>query len=333
MKKVLKGIGIILIIGIIILTFLGIKYRGQIEFYINTIKNYKTIEVNAKAIPLSGTKNESMKDSQNIVINEKENNKVILNIYKSEKHLKSGSPVIIYVHGGAWMYGNSEIPENMSGVINQFRKAGYTIISVDYTLDTKTIDFNLQTTEVKDAIRWVYKNSEEYNFNTNSIGIIGASAGANLAMLAAYSDNDKFVGNESLKDYSSKVNYVVDLFGPTELSSLSENGESKELLEAVNKKEANLKTKAALKDYMDTYSPINYIKKGLPKTLIIQGKDDKIVPYSNSVDLYDKSKEVGNDVNLILLNNMGHAFTNINEKQTKEVIYKLLNFILFNSKL
>ncbi|MGL5416333.1 MAG: alpha/beta hydrolase fold domain-containing protein [Clostridium sp.] len=333
MKKVLKGIGIVLIIGVIILTFLGIKYRGQIEFYINTIKNYKTIEVNAKAISLSGAKNGSMKDSQNIIINERDNNKLTLNIYKSEKYLKSGSPVIIYVHGGAWMYGNSEIPENMSGVINQFRKAGYTIISVDYTLDTKTIDFNLQTTEVKDAIRWVYKNSEEYNFNTNSIGIIGASAGANLAMLAAYSDNDKFVGNEELKNYSSKVNYLIDLFGPTELSSLSKGGEPQELLEAVNKKELNLKKEGALVNYMNTYSPINYIKKGLPKTLIIQGEDDKIVPYRNSVDLYEKSKDAGNDVNLILLKGMGHAFANINENQTRDVIYKLLNFILFNSTL
>lgn len=74
--------------------------------------------------------------------------------------------------------------------------------------------------DVKDAIRWVYKNKDEYNFDTNNIGLLGISSGAHLSLLSAYSSEDEFIGDKKLANYPSKVNYVIDIFGPTELSTL-----------------------------------------------------------------------------------------------------------------
>ena len=45
------------------------------------------------------------------------------------------------------------------------------------------------------------------------------------------------------------------------------------------------------KDFMAKYSPINYVKKDLPKMLIIDSENDTMVPYSNSLPLYTKSKK------------------------------------------
>ena len=97
------------------------------------------------------------------------------------------------------------------------------------------IIFDKQISDVKDTIRWVYKNKDKYNFDIENIGLIGPSAGAHLAMMAAYSENDEFIGDSSLKDYPSQVKYVVDLFGPAELSKINLNYGPREIVENLSK--------------------------------------------------------------------------------------------------
>ncbi|MHC9344865.1 alpha/beta hydrolase fold domain-containing protein, partial [Clostridium perfringens] len=80
---------------------------------------------------------------------------------------RQGSPVLLYVHGGSWFYGNKDIPVLIAPLLDSFRKEGYTIIIVGYELATDKVDFNKQASDLKDAIRWLYKNKETYRFNTD----------------------------------------------------------------------------------------------------------------------------------------------------------------------
>jgi acetyl esterase/lipase len=64
------------------------------------------------------------------------------------------------------------------------------------------------------------KNAEKYNFDTNNIGLFGASAGAHLSLMAAYTPDNTFIGSPELSSYSAKVNYVIDHYGPVDLNKL-----------------------------------------------------------------------------------------------------------------
>lgn len=334
MKKVLKVIGIIFLGVLIVIGLVAYNFRGQIGFYINAIQEYTTIKNNLESV--EATKQLNMSKDMNykdIVYKEADGKAVTLDIYEAKKKLKGGSPVILYVHGGSWIYGSSQIPELMEPLLNIFRNEGYTIISVNYRLTTNEIDFYKQVSDVKDAIRWVYKNKDAYDFNTNEIGIVGASAGAQLSLLAAYTGNDYFKDDRALDNYSSKVKWVVDLFGPTQLSSLNMSIATGQLETAVKNREKSLRGKQSLEDYMKEYSPINYVKPDLPPTLIIHGTDDKMVPYKDSLELYEKSKNDGNNVELFAIDNAGHDFSNIDKKQILDMGVKFINFIIFNTKL
>ncbi|MGG5460355.1 alpha/beta hydrolase fold domain-containing protein [Clostridium sp. B9] len=333
MKKFLKVLGVIFLSLIIVLGVVAYSFRAQIGFYINIGKEYLALKENPPTI--EELQNMSMSkdmDYKDIVYKDTHGKTQTLDIYGPEKKLKNGSPVILYVHGGSWVYGNKEIPEVIAPLLDAFRKEGYTVISVGYELARDKVDFYKQTADVKDAIRWVYKNKDTYGFNTDEIGVIGASAGAHLSLLATYSGNDDFVDDKELAKYPSEVKYVVDFFGPTELDTLDMSSASWDLNRSIERTESQLNGEESISGYMDKYSPINYVKPNLPKTLIVHGRQDKLVPYSNSLDLYNKSKEEGNEVQILTLENSGHDFSQIDVNEVFELGLKVLNFILFNTR-
>ncbi|MGL4849966.1 MAG: alpha/beta hydrolase fold domain-containing protein [Clostridium sp.] len=334
MKKFLKIIAIILCIIIALIGGTLYYFRGQIGFYINVYKEYPILKDKLQSVAVSSnTDMNKMIDAKEVVYKKDKEKDVTLDIYEARKKLKNGTPVILYVHGGSWIYGNASIPTFMEPILDIFRNEGFTIISVNYTKDTKEIDFETQVSDVKDAIRWVNKNAKEYGFNKNETGIIGASAGAQLSLMAAYTDNNMFNSYEPLKDYSSKVKWVVDLFGPTDLKGLNMNIAKGDLKKAIDKREQNLNGRNNINEYMEEYSPINYVKKGMPSTLIIHGEEDKMVPFKDSEELYKKLEESGNNAKLLNLQNCGHDLRNIDKEQMMELSIKFVNFIIFNTDL
>ncbi len=158
MKKFFKVLGIILLSLIIIIGALAYYFRGQIGFYINIGKEYLEFKENPPSIEeLRDIKMSEDMDFKDVVYKNTKGKLQTLDIYGPEKKLRHGSPVILYVHGGSWVYGNKEIPDLIAPLLDSFRKEGYTIISVGYELATDKVDFKKQASDVKDAIRWVYK--------------------------------------------------------------------------------------------------------------------------------------------------------------------------------
>ena len=62
------------------------------------------------------------------------------------------APVIIYIHGGALIWGSRENINPRQ--IEIYRKAGFSIVSIDYRLAPET-PLNLIVEDVRDALLWV----------------------------------------------------------------------------------------------------------------------------------------------------------------------------------
>ncbi|MDD6794452.1 MAG: alpha/beta hydrolase [Clostridiaceae bacterium] len=327
MKKFIKRFLAILLATILILCVL---YRNRILLLYNIYKNY----TNSSTVSLDNISPDSDLDmitedadaEMDITYKNTNSKPLTLDLYKPKKQLKNGSPVLLYVHGGSWTYGDKGIPSMLSPLLDSFRDQGYSIISISYELLNYNINFYKQVADVKDSIRWINKNKDKYNFDTDEIGLIGISAGAHLSLLAAYSADDNFTDDLELKSYPCNVNFLVDFFGPTDLNTLDASLASKEMNISIN----SIKNKDEI---YTKYSPINYIKKDLPKTLIIHSKSDTLVPYENSLNLYNKSKAEGNDVHLLSLEDMNHDLSNLSEEDSKKIAFKTLFFIINNSPL
>ncbi|VYT66446.1 prolyl oligopeptidase family serine peptidase [Clostridium tertium] len=326
MKKLVKGIKAFIALFLFIIISSLIYYKGSILLVFDI---YKELKDSNKSIETLGNlinyKASSSMEVKYLKYKNTASKEVFLDLYLSNNYNKP-SPVIIYVHGGSWIYGDNSIPIGLEPIINAFNNRGFTIISLSYELlDSRNIDLKDPIIDVKDAIRWVYKNKDKYNFNTNDIGLLGISSGAQLSLMAAYTDDESFIGDKDLSNYSSKVNYVIDIFGPTELSTLDFSD-----ISLNNKKIKNLINS---KDELDNYSPINYISDESPKTLIVHSIEDEIVPYSNSEDLYNSLLSNNIDTNLITLKQGSHFFTDFNLNEVYIAIIKVLKFLTSSTSL
>lgn len=275
---------------------------------------------------------------------------ISLDIYKPKTSVSEKLPVVIYVHGGAWAKGDKTVRANnyIESFILKLVEKNFAVISIDYTLVSDKIHFPLPIEDTKDAVRWVRKNAEKYNFDTNNIGYFGVSSGAHLSFLAAYTSDSQYVGSPELSAYSAKVNYVVDNFGPTDLNKLLHTRLGKvpvaivglffkpiveireKLVFGISGYSIKTEKRKAI-DYLETVSPINDIKSGVP-TFILHGDKDKVAPLKHSKKLLKKLKKENIESTLVVVKDGVHGFGTTDKTYLDQLTDEMVNFITMHKK-
>jgi acetyl esterase/lipase len=211
-------------------------------------------------------------------------------------------PLIVWVHGGAWLEGN----KNGCPAV-RFTKDGYAVASINYRLSQHAI-FPAQIQDCKAAIRWLRANADKHGIDPNRIGVWGASAGGHLvALLGTTGDVNAFdVGPNA--GVSSRVQAVCDFFGPTDFTKMSEFP-GMENHDAPDSPESKLVGGAVQenKDKVQRANPITYVTKDDPPFMIVHGDKDPTVPYNQSELLRDALVKAGVSVTLYTVQGGGHG--------------------------
>lgn len=312
----IKKSPLIIIIIILILVIISVTNIKKFKFLVEIIKLSDSLPTISNDFYNEPIENITYKD---LVFKKRDNKELTLDIY-TNKEANEATPVIIYVFGNGWMYGDKVIPSAIESIIDLLKDEGYAVISTSYELMDDEVILEEQISDVKDTIRWVYKNKDKYNFDVNNIGIIGPSAGAQLSMMAAFSQDDEFIGDQSLKSYSSKVKYIIDLFGPARLSKVNLSVGPEEVVEKFSDNDIEKLSKE--------FSPIEYVREDLPNTLIIHSLKDNIVPYETSVELYETALKYNNKFELYTLQNCTHYLENLSNTEALNLYMKIVDYIL-----
>lgn len=209
---------------------------------------------------------------------------LLLDLYKP-KEIQKPAPGLIFVHGGAWSHGSRKI---YGYYCQHFAEKGYVAATIEYRLSGEA-PFPAAIQDVNCAIRWVRANAERLHVDPNKIGIVGGSAGGHLVLLAAYShtDDPELEGTGGNPGVSSRVQAVVDFYGPIELKASKSNPKS-----SVLKFMGGKSTDEAPEQYAKA-SPINHLTKGATTTLIMHGTVDELVPIGQSDRLAAKLTALG----------------------------------------
>lgn len=224
-------------------------------------------------------------------------------------------PVIVYIHGGAFKAGDKgggQLSAMLEGL-----KQDYAVVSINYRLSGEAI-FPAQIYDVKAAVRWIRANANQYNFNPEKIAAWGGSAGGHLSALVGTSGNVKELEDLTLGNpgESSRVQAVVDWFGPTDFlkmdEQLAEGGVKNPQVHSVpHSPESELigKNLADAPELVKAANPESYITPDDPPFYIQHGRLDHLVPYQQSVSLAGKlEKVIGKEkVTLQILPNSDHG--------------------------
>ncbi len=168
-----------------------------------------------------------------------------------------------------------------------FAKRGYITATVSYRL-LKDGSYPACVEDITDAVRWFYRNGEKYGYDPDRIALIGGSAGAHLALLAAYGWENTNVSSDSsdVPENSHRIKAVVDIYGPVDLTTkYARNHPSLTSFIAHSFEEASELYREA--------SPIQYLDKNDPPTMILHGTSDNLVPISQSDQLKARLDSLG----------------------------------------
>ncbi|WP_229253785.1 alpha/beta hydrolase [Dyadobacter sp. NIV53] len=225
--------------------------------------------------------------------------KHLLDIYLPP-NVKGPLPLVIWVHGGAWMHGDKYADMGyMKNTIQQILNDGYAFASIDYRQSTDAI-FPAQIQDCNQAVEFLYSNATKYQIDQNKIALIGFSAGGHLASLLGLS------GNNNVKQFyyngktpAFKIKAVIDFYGPSEFLAFTPQ------TDAPNKDDAIGKLLGATiierPDLAKWASPNTYVDKNDPPFLIFNGQKDESVPYTQSLLLasYLKLAGVKHDITIV----------------------------------
>jgi acetyl esterase/lipase len=233
-----------------------------------------------------------------------------LDIYFPEKAAEKPQPLLVWIHGGAWVAGSkSEMP--YMGQLNR----GYIVASIEYRFSQKAV-FPAQIQDCQAAIRWLRGNAKKYNIDPDHIGVGGGSAGGHLAALVGTSGGKKaFEAIGEYKDQSDRVQCVHDVFGPTDFFTVVKQAEEDKKVKNAfpfNKGDPYSKLIGGAKlgedkEKCDAVSPAHYVSKDNPPFLILHGDVDNLVPYAQSVELAELLTKANVPVTLQKFPGSGHG--------------------------
>jgi acetyl esterase/lipase len=221
-----------------------------------------------------------------------------LDLYTPEG-LDGLAPLVVYIHGGGWTSGDKS---DGVGLIfkDELIRRGFVFAALNYRLAPKYA-FPAPIEDVKCAIRYLRAHSDRFKINPQRIGVLGGSAGGHLAALLAASTVEQGWDVGEYLDQSSRVQAVVDMYGPSDLPTMfAQSGrmESLNIFNATNPDDLTLRT----------YSPTTYISPDDPPFFILHGDQDQSVPIQQSEILVEKLKAAGVPVEYLVVKNAGHSF-------------------------
>jgi acetyl esterase/lipase len=220
-------------------------------------------------------------------------------------------PAIVFIHGGGWFQGNRDAYKTQ---ILEAAERGYVAATISYRLmkfdeqekqtTTATPNFPAQIHDAKAAIRWLRANAQNYGVDPERIGVTGASAGGHLSlMLGLTGSHSELEGDGGNADQFSRVQAVVNVFGPTDLTDCYKTSSVAwifRLFMGGTPDEAEENYKQA--------SPITYVSNDNPPVLTLHGDQDALVPIAQAKMLDEKMKAAGAPHTLIILAGQGHGF-------------------------
>lgn len=186
-------------------------------------------------------------------------------------------PVVIVVHGGGW--GSGDRKTMIQPVLETLTSGGYIYISIDYRLSPQ-YRWPTCREDVEDAVAWAKSHVKPYGGDPDRIGILGYSAGGQLAFWATIRDTPP-----------QKIKALIGLAPATDfLEDLGRrNGPSIALRDLMNCTDEEPFEKTLLRLYQA--SPINHLHKDLPPILLIHGTEDRSVPIQQSIHIQQKLAE------------------------------------------
>lgn len=222
-------------------------------------------------------------------------------------HATKKRPLVVFIHGGAWEGGDKR---DGAGVLLPLAATGdYVVASINYRL-TGEATWPAQMHDCKAAIRFLRAKAADYGIDPDRIGVVGMSAGGQLAAMLGTCTNDPTLEGTlgAFSKTASKVQCVVNFFGPTNfLTFVSDPAGPRPIQQQVANRLFG-KNLVDQKEIAKLASPVAWITKDSAPFFTAHGTKDDLVPFSQATELDTALHKAGASSILVPVEGGGHGF-------------------------
>ena len=216
---------------------------------------------------------------------------LVCDIYHPQKDMGKRT-ALIHLHGGAWQFGGKEMMSNKAAY---FAARGYVSIATQYRL-TDEAKWPAQIEDVKACIRWTRATADRLGIEPSRIALVGYSAGAHLALIAAGTQNrPELEGQGGNTGAGTELAACFAYYPPIEIERETDEGDHWLMPEG-----------SSQSDYQAA-SPVSYIGPDYPPTALFHGGAD-FMPIENSLRMFHGLRADDVPVELHIFEGLSHEF-------------------------
>jgi acetyl esterase/lipase len=217
-----------------------------------------------------------------------------LNLMLPRWSIRRQRPAVLVFHGGGWQTGDRN--ETQYRICRRYVKMGFLVANAEYRLGA----IPPAVEDAVTALRWFRSVAESYGGDPHRIVVTGASAGAHLALLAAFQS-----GVETAA--------VVNFYGPSNLAPLLSRPAIREVLPGGNPEFLAVRM-----------SPQTYVRRGLPPVFSVHGTADEIVPPEQTAALTHAIQAAGGEASDLFIEGGRHGLTVPQEDVAFDAVFAFL---------
>ncbi|HHV45849.1 MAG TPA: alpha/beta hydrolase [Tissierellia bacterium] len=233
---------------------------------------------------------------------------------------KKKYPVVFFCHGGGWISGFRNQPNNVSWC-KYLASKNLAVVSIDYRYGYKNTMEDILS-DYSDALEFVKKNHEALSIDKDRIVLMGLSAGGHLSLL--YSTYYTKTGNSEKME---GIKGVVAYYAPSDLRDIF-IADNKSIFSRFATRKTLKADPEEKEDIYRYYSPITYVSKNMIPCLLVHGREDQVVPFNSSIKFAEKLKEYNIKYRFLVHKKGEHSFdTRRKDLSTVNILEGTLRFI------
>ena len=247
-----------------------------------------------------------------------------LDIYRPQVIPEGGCPVLLQIHGGAWMIGDKK--HQALPLMYHLASKGWICVAANYRL-SPSVGFPTHLLDCKKALCWIKQNGEEYGMNTNFVAVTGGSAGGHLTALMGLTANRAELQPDN-PETDTSVQAAVPFYGIYDFLVRYHQHPNREVYQKFLKGKVMHETLEENPQLWELASPVAQVHESAPPFMVLHGSHDSLAAVRDGKVFAEKLQDASEQpVVYVEMPGAEHAWETMHSLRTEHTVDGVHRFL------